>query len=115
MKRKTWRLMQKAEKRCDQFTHSNQRKNHNDEPPIRCEKSALLAYGEYLYLFGGYGPAPEQFHNYPVEPLFDLDPSSSWSHPQGWNANVYRYSIRSETWEWIPCKGQRPSPRCGKY
>ena len=107
--------MTKADKRWHQDTNCNQQKSHNAEPPIPSEKSALVACGEYLYLFGGYGPAPEQFHNYPLEPLFDLDPSSSWSHPQGWNANVYRYCIKTESWEWIPCKGQHPSPRCGKY
>ena len=94
--------------------NSNIRKGCKLRPPIGCEKATMLIYGAYLYLFGGYGPAPEQFHNYPVEPLFELDPSSSWSNPQGWNANIYRYCIEKESWEWILCKGQHPSPRCGK-
>ena len=115
MKNRKWRLMPIFGTSRNENTISKSQKYCKVEPPIACEKASLLAYGPYLYLFGGYGPAPEQFHNYPVDPIFDLDPTSSWGHAQGWNANVYRYCIETESWEWIHCKGQHPSARCGKY
>lgn len=77
MKNRKWRLMPMFGTSRNEFTISNSQKYCKVEPPIACEKASLLAYGPYLYLFGGYGPAPEQFHNYPVDPIFDLDPTSS--------------------------------------
>ena len=113
MKNKIWRLMPTCGKSYN--IHTTPARKNKIEPPIACEKAILIAYGPYVYLFGGYGPAPEQFHNYPVDPIFELDPSSSWSYPQGWNANVCRYCVETECWEWIACKGQHPTARCGKY
>ena len=113
MRKKLWRLMPAFEELNRLETQSFDRRKPKSQPPIPCEKSILVAYGKYLYLFGGYGPAPEQFHNYPVEPIFEINPLSSWSDPQGWNANVYRFCVDTESWEWIKCKGQLPDPRAG--
>ena len=94
--------------------NSISRTRKNSQPPLACEKAIMAFSKNYLYVFGGYGPAPEQFQNYPVEPLFELDPLSSWAQPQGWNANLYRYCVETENWEWVKCRGQYPEPRAGK-
>ena len=60
------------------------------EAPIACEKAIMVSHEDYLYVFGGYGHAPEQLRNYPLDPIFDLDPSSSWSWQRGWYANTNR-------------------------
>ena len=113
MRKKTWRLLpvcgRKDGLKGDQICR-NKRKN---DPPLPCEKSLMKSYKNYLYVFGGYGPAPEQYHNYPADSVFELDETSSWAFPHGWNANVYRYCIENESWEWVKCKGQYPEPRAG--
>ena len=114
MRKKMWRLMPAFADVNRLETRTVERRNSKSEPPMPCEKSILVAHGKYLYLFGGYGPAPEQFHNYPIDPIFIINPLSSWSDPQGWNANLYRFSVDTECWEWIKCKGQLPDPRAGK-
>ena len=113
MRKKIWRLMSPLADVTRVDTQLLDRRNSQSESPIPCEKSILVAHGTYLYLFGGYGPAPEQYRNYPVEPIFEVDMLSSRSNTQGWNANVYRFCVDTERWEWIKCKGHLPDPRAG--
>ena len=113
MQNKSWCLMPAFGKRNGAWETSISQHKTKNEPPISCEKAVMVAYGKYLYVFGGYGPAPEEYKNYPVKPVFELDQSSSWNHPQGWNSNVYRYCVETENWEWVKCRGQQPTPRAG--
>ena len=113
MRKKTWRLLPVSGRKDDLKGHQRCRNERNNVPPLPCEKSLMKSYKNYLYVFGGYGPSPEQYHNYPADSVFELDETSPWAFPHGWNANVYRYCIENESWEWVKCKGQYPEPRAG--
>ena len=113
MRKKTWRLLPARGRKDDLKDDQRCRNKRKNDPPLPCEKSLMKSYKNYLYVFGGYGPSPEQYHNYPADSVFELDETSSWALPHGWNANVYRYCIENESWEWVKCKGQYPEPRAG--
>ena len=113
IRKKTWRLLSVSVRKVDLKGDQRCRNERKNNPPLPCEKSLMKSYKNYLYLFGGYGPSPEQYHNYPADSVFELDETSSWAFPHGWNANVYRYCIENESWEWVKCKGQYPVPRAG--
>ena len=114
MRKKIWRIMPPSTSTSHPKEIPNSRIQKNIQPPLACEKAVIVSSENYLYLFGGYGPAPQQLELYPVEPLFVLDPLSSWNQPRGWNANLYRYCVDTENWEWLRCRGHGPEPRAGK-
>ena len=76
--------------------------------PLPCEKSVMIGYGDCLYLFGGYGDPPDEFHH--IKPNHDPHPNASYQWPRSWLGGLNRFDIKSKSWELLRSD---LSPRCG--
>lgn len=76
--------------------------------PLPCEKSLMIGYKHCLYLLGGYGDPPDEYHH--NKPKFEVDPSTSYQWPRAWLGSLNRYNTKSKDWTLLKCS---LSPRCG--
>jgi len=94
-------------------------------PPFPCDKLSSVEYAGKSYLFGGYGPEPDQDHRLsaPKAVRWIVDGSTyEWS-PRGWTNQLVEFdpgaagsgggptSRGGPSWRWCSPTGVWPSPR----
>ena len=83
-------------------------------PPLKCDKTAVWAFRDKVFLFGGFGPPPDSstIERAGSKFVFCEDLSSSTSYyTRGWSNQLVCYNTSTNRWEWPQCSGQPPSPR----
>ena len=77
-------------------------------PPLPREKGLMVGFGQYLYLYGGYGDPPDDFDY--IKPKSNLDPESSYQWPRAWLGSLHRFDLKLKCWELFL---EGPIARCG--